>query len=174
MADKDKLVKAGVEAALKPFADLLDKLAGPAAEEIGLTLKDHVRVFRLKRQVRLFERVKEMLAESNTEPGRVPFKVLLPIVENASIEENDEVQDMWAGLLANSASGEKVYPSYVELLKQLSPHEALLLHMVVESIVLAPQSEHWLYWKKIDSVVEEWKRKVNIDRNEGFADQVSI
>ena len=28
MADEDKLVKAGVEAALKPFADLLDKIAG--------------------------------------------------------------------------------------------------------------------------------------------------
>ena len=63
MADEDKLVKAVVEAALRPFADLLDKLAGPAAKELGLALKDHVRVFRFKRQLRLFERVKEILAK---------------------------------------------------------------------------------------------------------------
>jgi hypothetical protein len=50
MADENKLVKAGVEAALGSFADLLEKLAGPTAEEIGLTLKDHVHAFRLPRQ----------------------------------------------------------------------------------------------------------------------------
>src|ERR1700755_3276467 len=101
MEDEDKLVRAGVEAALKPFADMLEKIAGPAAEEFGLTLKDHVRVFRLKRQIRLFKRVEEMLAEAKMEPGRVPFKLLLPMIENASIEENNELQDRWAAMLAN-------------------------------------------------------------------------
>ncbi len=59
MADEDKIVKAGVEAALKPFADLLEKLTGPAAEEIGLTVKDHVRVFRFRRQLRLLSALSE-------------------------------------------------------------------------------------------------------------------
>src|SRR5438270_2292499 len=98
MADEDKLVKAGVEAALKPFADLLEKLAGPAAEEIGLTLKDHVRVFRLKRRLRLLARVQEMLAGSNLEAHRVPLKILGPIIENATVEDDDDLQDKWAAL----------------------------------------------------------------------------
>lgn len=132
MADEDKLVKAGVEAALKPFVDLLEKIAGPAAEEIGLTLKDHVRVFRLKRQVRLFNRVKEILAESDLEPGRVPFKLLQPIIESASLEEKDELQDRWAALLANSAITRDVHPSFPEILKQLSEREVLYLDAVYE------------------------------------------
>ncbi|HZS26663.1 MAG TPA: Abi-alpha family protein [Candidatus Angelobacter sp.] len=132
MADEDKLIKAGVEAALKPFADLLDKLAGPAAEEIGLTLKDHVRVFRLKRQIRLFERVKAMLADTDMEPERVPFKLLVPVVENASIEENDELQDRWAAMLANAAIKRDVHPSFPEILRQLSEKEVLYLDACYE------------------------------------------
>jgi Abortive infection alpha len=127
VADEDKLVKAGVEAALEPFADLLDKLAGPAAEEIGLTLKDHVRVFRLKRQIRLFRRVKEMLSDSGMEAGRVPFKLLLPLVENASNEETDDLQDRWAAMIANAAINRPVHPSFPEILKQLSEREAFYL-----------------------------------------------
>jgi abortive infection alpha-like protein len=133
MADEDKLVKAGVEAALKPFADLLEKLAGPTAEEIGLTFKDHVRVFRLKRQLRLFQRTKEMLQEAGIEPKHVSLKILGPIVESASLEENDSLQDKWAALLATAASAdedEQVHPSFVEVLKQLSALDSQFLDCI--------------------------------------------
>jgi hypothetical protein len=129
MADEDKLVKAGVEAALKPFADLLEKLAGPAAAEIGLTLKDHVREFRFKRQLRLFQRTKEMLEEAGIEPKIVPFKLLGPIMESGSLEEDDILQDKWAALLSRAASGDNdaVHPSFIEILKQISALEAQFL-----------------------------------------------
>ena len=131
MADEDKLVKAGVEAALKPFADMLEKIAGPAAEEFGLTLKDHVRVFRFKRQLRLFERVKT-LSESISRTRRVPFRLLLPMVENASIEENDGLQDRWAAMLANAAVNRDIHPSFPEILKQLSEKEVAYLDACYE------------------------------------------
>jgi hypothetical protein len=152
MADEDKLVKAGVEAALKPFADMLEKIAGPAAEEFGLTLKDHVRVFRLKRQIRLFKRVEEMLAEAKMEPGRVPFKLLLPMVENASIEENNELQDRWAAMLANAAVNRDVHPSFPEILKQLSEKEVAYLDACYEYL--------------------EGKRQVDEDRNSHGAESI--
>jgi hypothetical protein len=152
MEDEDKLVKAGVEAALKPFADMLEKIAGPAAEEFGLTLKDHVRVFRLKRQIRLFKRVEEMLAEAKMEAGRVPFKLLLPMVENASIEENNELQDRWAAMLANSAVNRDVHPSFPEILKQLSEKEVAYLDASYEYL--------------------EGKRQVDEDRNSRGAESI--
>lgn len=133
MADEDKLVKAGIEAALKPFTDLLEKLAGPAAEEIGLTLKDHVRVFRLKRQLRLFERVKTMLQDVEVEPKKVAIKLLVPIIENASVEEDDFLQDKWAALLANTArDSTSIHPSFLETLRQLNSMEAILLDVIWE------------------------------------------
>lgn len=133
MSDEDKLVKAGVEAFLKPVSDLIEKIAGPASEEIGLTLRDHIKVFRFKRQLRLFEQVKEMLDSAGILPQRVPLRLLHPIIEAASIEEDDFVQDKWAALLAGAAAGSAgMHPSFVETLKQLSPIEAIFLDMIWE------------------------------------------
>jgi hypothetical protein len=161
MADEDKLVKAGVEAALKPFADLLEKLAGPAAAEIGFTLKDHVRVFRFKRQLRLFERVKEMLAKSKMEPGRVPLKLLLPVVENASVEENNDLQDRWAAMLANAAIKRDVHPSFPEVLKQLNERDALYLDLTYE-------------YEEGKKVLDGQRRIVAIKRKEGYRELENI
>ncbi len=132
MADEDKVVAAGVEAALKPFAELLERIAGPAAEEFGLTLKDHVRVFRFKRRLRLLEQLKKMVAGSRIEPSHVPFNVLLPIIENASIEESDQLQDKWAAMLATAAIQRGVHPSFPEILKQLNESDVLYLDATYE------------------------------------------
>ncbi|MCU1268796.1 MAG: hypothetical protein JWN74_90 [Acidobacteriaceae bacterium] len=129
MEEDRELVKAGFEAVLKPLTDLLDKIAGPAAEEVGLTFQDSVRTFRLKRQIRLMQRAKEMIDRSGLTPRRVPLKLLLPIFENASIEEDDELQDRWAALLANNAGGNYMATVFPELLRQLSSGDACLLRM---------------------------------------------
>lgn len=139
MANPGEIVKAGFDAALKPFIDLIMKIAGPAADEIGLTLQDHVRVFRLKRQLRLLDRVKEMLADR--EPQRVPLKIIQEVVENASVEESDDLQDRWAALLANAALDAKnVHPAFIEVLKQLTPREAQLLDLISDNRRVATET----------------------------------
>jgi hypothetical protein len=139
MADEDKLVKAGVEAALKPFADLLEKLAGPVAEEIGLTLKDHFRVVRFKRQMRLLQGVKDICTDASIEPQKVPMKVLLPLVEAVSIEETDELQDIWANMLANAAAGNDrgpgVEPVFPLILKELGIQEVRFLDQLYNEAI---------------------------------------
>jgi Abortive infection alpha len=133
MVDEDKLVKAGVEAALKPFADLLDKLAGPAAEEIGKTFQDRVKVFRFQRQLRMLKQVKKMLDDASLSPKRVPLKLLGPIIEAGALEEDDALQDKWAALLANaSLDSNMVHPSFPEVLKQLTGLEATFLDVLWE------------------------------------------
>lgn len=129
MGDEDKVAKAGFEVVFQPVADLIQKIAGPAAEEFGLTLKDHVRLVRLKRQVRLWQRAKEFLEQASIDPKRVPLKLLGPIIESGSLEEDDLLQDKWAALLANAATGheDEIHPSFVEVLKQVSSLEALFL-----------------------------------------------
>jgi hypothetical protein len=173
MADEDKLVKAGVEAALKPFADLLEKLAGPAAEEIGLTLKDHVRVFRLNRQLRLFERTKEMLEQAGIDPSRVPLKLLSPIIESASLEEDNELQDRWAALLANASSQpEGIHPSFVDVLRQLTSMDVLVLDVMFDLLPEDKKAERDLNdgqlleemaarlgWGKMDTPKAYWTMK---------------
>jgi len=74
----EDVVKAGTSEALRPFTDLITKLAGPAAEELGLTLQDSVKVYRLKRRIRLFQKIKEICDNAGINPQTVSLKVLLP------------------------------------------------------------------------------------------------
>jgi hypothetical protein len=49
-------------------------------------------------------------------------------MEASSVEDNETLQDMWAGLLATaSQETDAVWPSFVETLKQLTPDEARYL-----------------------------------------------
>lgn len=127
----------------KPLVDLLTKLAGPAAEEIGLTIGDHIHIVRFKRQIRLLQNAKKFLDEAGIEAKRVPLKLLGSILEQGSLEEDDELQDRWAALLASAASHEGVVPpSFPEILKQLTKSDGLVLDRLcreIELIIKNPQ-----------------------------------
>src|SRR5580698_4899288 len=134
MTDEDSLVKSGFEAVMKPISELIEKIAGPAAEELGLTLQDSVRVYRAKRQLRLLQKTKEMLDKVKADPQRVPLKALLPIIEHGSNEEDDALQDRWAALLANIAIRGMTIPAAPDILRQLTPYDVLLLQMCYDTM----------------------------------------
>jgi hypothetical protein len=102
--DESELVKAGIEVAVKPFADLLDKLAGPLATEIGQTFGDAARFYRFKRALKLLQKVEKLARESGFEPRPVSPKLLLPILDHASLEDDEAIHDRWAAMLANPAN----------------------------------------------------------------------
>ena len=128
-------MKAAMEVLFEPVKDLVQKLAGPAAEELGLTFGEHVRQFRIKRELRLLTRTKEMLEEAGISPKQVPLKLLYPLIQNGQLEEDDSLQDKWAALLANSCKeGNEVLPSFPEILKQITPVEAKFLDSAYDEV----------------------------------------
>ena len=66
-------------------------------------------------------------------------RIAVPTLQNASITEEAEVRAMYATLLANSMNEvvkNGVHPSFVEIIKQLSPDEAKILgHFYIEKSV---------------------------------------
>jgi hypothetical protein len=132
-----KLIETGVKAAtseaLRPFTDLITKLFGPAAEEIGLGLSVGLAAWRMKRQIRFWKQTQDFIADSGFEPLPVAPKMLFPIIQNASLEDNDDLQDRWAALLANAANPEfnpAVHPSYSDVLRYLSANDVRFLELV--------------------------------------------
>jgi len=141
-ADDLELMKTGIEAvassALKPVTDLISSIFGPAAEEAGLMLKDHVRVFRAMRQLRLYQRTAEIFAKTGAKPQQVPLKLLFPIIENASVEETDELQDRWANLLAHAADPDEssiVSISFPTILRELSARQVKFLDTLYDEAI---------------------------------------
>jgi hypothetical protein len=108
--------------------DLLRRLAGPAADQVGFMLGDKAWEYRANNLTKITLRLQRKLDEVGLPANAVPPRLLLPIIENCSVEDNETLQEMWAGLLA-TASQEKdsMSPSFIETLKQLTPEEARLL-----------------------------------------------
>ena len=135
MTDDSELIKAGteglVEGTLKSFHDLILRLFGPAADEAGLILKDYVKYYRA-RQKRFFKVTQQKFDEAHIEPQPVPLKILKPIIENASIEDSDELQDVWAALLVSVADpatrNSEALLSYISVLKELSSNDVRFLN----------------------------------------------
>ena len=129
--------------AISKFSDLINKLAGPLAEEFGLMLGDKVRVYRVKNWIKTVEKTERLLREARLSAHAVPPRLLLPIMEASSVEDNETLQDMWAGLLATASQDtDAVSPSFVETLKQLTPDEARYLHRLHNDALKEKRQRH--------------------------------
>jgi hypothetical protein len=131
--ESKELVKATAEGvAAGVTSQFLDKLLGPLVEADEM-LRDRVRFRRWKAQVKMLEKARAFLDDRGIDTGRVPAKILFPLLDYASLEdEKDEVMlDRWAALLANAAAGTErgatVLPSFPRILSELSPEEAAIL-----------------------------------------------
>jgi len=115
--------------------DFLEKIAGPPAKEIGGLLADKVRYLRFKNRIKILQKAQEFLREKGISPSRVSLKILLPILNEGWLEEEESMRDKRAALLANAANpGSRglVPPSFPEILKELSPQEALILDYIIQ------------------------------------------
>ncbi len=128
------LVKGGM--ALGGAAILTDagkRILGPAADEFGERWRDEVRLYRYKRQLECVKKAEKIAREAGFTPKAVPVKLLFPLLEGASLEEDEELHAMWSALLANAASPEyagQIRPGYIAVLRQLAPDEAALLNWI--------------------------------------------
>jgi hypothetical protein len=111
---------------LKSFHELLELIAGPACEEIGQHFRDRVRLYRLRNSVRLLETLRDLQARLGMAAGEVHPKLLFPILEHASLEDDPTLSRLWAGLLASASVG-RTLPAYIDIVKQLAPDDAKLL-----------------------------------------------
>jgi hypothetical protein len=130
MGDQFGIGKA-VEKLMDPVTELVKRIAGPAADEIGLTLADSVKVYRAKRQLKLFEKMSGFVSDAGFVPNPVALKLLLPALDYASVEDDEDLHTAWAALLANASDPSEgaieVLPSFAGVLRELSPRDAQFL-----------------------------------------------
>lgn len=103
------LVEKGLDG-IKSFAE---KLVGGAIEEAGLLLTERVRLRRLKNQIKILEKAQKIAEDANMDIKQINLKILVPLLEYSSLEEDETMQDMWAKLLSNYADSTKRYTSTI-------------------------------------------------------------
>lgn len=165
---ESKTVEKGLDAA-KGF---LSKLMSPALEETGLMIKDQVAAIRFRNQIKLLNKTKAVCEKNNINPKAIPLKLLYPLLENASLEEDEVLQDKWAILLSNLVDSEQNIENHVFpfLLSQISKHEFQTIEEAVISFLERKNKNITalnLFNKKYEKKIEELKvEKIQIPHSE--------
>ena len=145
MADDLLGLGKAADALSKPLQDFLTKLLGPAASEAGELFADRIRYLRWKNTLHILQQSKQELDKRKLTVQNIPLKTLLPILEGASLESDDEnLQTKWSNLLVSAASGNSTHPSYPKILSELTSSEAKLLdYLYVSEIELEIQKNEF-------------------------------
>lgn len=116
------------KAAANVAEDFLKRVLGPLADAKGKQW-----AAAMERTEVLVARASELVLEAGIDPTPVPGRVLFPLLQAACIEDDSGLRRQWATLLANAADPSdlrNVTPSFVSILKDLSPTEALILELL--------------------------------------------
>ena len=121
-------------------------IEGPLEQGIGI-VEDKLKYMRWERQVSFMEKAMKTIANRGlTVPNRtVPLKIAIPLFQAATVEDDDDLQSVWANLLVNAAdkdSGVEVRRSFVSILQDLSFVEVQILEKIY-SIKMVPGEGVW-------------------------------
>lgn len=120
------------------FGNFFSKVAGVPIEQAMGILGDKLKFMRYERQIRLMQRVESLRHETGIQiPSTpTPLNLIVPILIEGSLEENDELQELYAHLLVNSANNNyqgEIRRLHVEILKQLNHLEVKILQKLYET-----------------------------------------
>jgi hypothetical protein len=114
---------------------------GSPSIELSEMAAEQVRAWRFRREIKFAKRAMKQLADAGMDPTAVPMRTLAPLLEGATLEDDDAMSERWAALLANAAGRARdVPPSFPSVLRDLEPIEARILDHAYEALMqIAPE-----------------------------------
>lgn len=152
-----KAVGKGLEVVRDAGSFLSEFIRDPLEQRVGIWT-DNLRYRRWENQLQLQAKARQKLEELggpasiNFRP--IPMRVQVPLLEAASLAEEDELQDRWANLLinfGNSASQVPIERSFISVLRELSPLEVAILDKAY-SVPPSPDGHRGVVTAKLPAV----------------------
>ena len=118
--------------AAEKVGGFVSKVIGGASTQVGGILEDWAKYYRYKNLLAIADKVEALHAGRGLEGKTIPIppRAAIPMLESASLEDDEVLQEVWALLIANSTDPnfkEAIHPGYTEVIKQLSSDEAMIL-----------------------------------------------
>ena len=146
MDDPREVVKATSEAvrsasdAASKALDIAEKagkwLVKVMGEDASGLLRDRMFYFRAKNALRLEEKLDRILKQRRIrKPKAIPLRLSIPFLEAATLEDEPDLQERWARLLANAMDPDvhvESERSHASVLKDISPTECLVLEEIAQ------------------------------------------
>jgi hypothetical protein len=155
--DKYAEIAKGLGETAEKVFDFVEKIiAGPIMEGTGIFI-DRVKYWRFKNQINILSKAREYLkARGIKTPKKIPVKDLTTLLEYASFEEEEIMEDSWARLLANTMDPSNQFNTchiFSQILNQLSINEIYILRFIITRCFIQ-SSEHRPYFKKHELIKE--------------------
>lgn len=113
----------------KKILDWLDNIVGVPAKELSLLVSDSVRKWRFNNQLRILKSAQEKCRKRNISLKVISPKLLCPLLDFASLEDDEILQDKWSNLLVNMLDSRQNIQNHVFpfILSQISKNELIEL-----------------------------------------------
>jgi len=136
IAPYGEAMKLTIEKSFEGAAAFLGAICMPVAEELGLMLKDKVRYWRMNNIAKIIEKSKGKMqyVDGQVQLNAHP-KVVKEIIENGSYADDNDVQELWAGLLASSCTKNNGSDSnliFINTLKDLTVNQIRVLNFICQ------------------------------------------
>jgi hypothetical protein len=111
----------------------LGRVCLPAAEELGLALRDRVSSWRAKNACQILSTANDLYTAIGMPPGAVNPRLIHQAIDQGSWIDDEVIQGMWAGLLCSAVTQDSSDENllFVNLLAQLS---GLQVRILLESV----------------------------------------
>lgn len=150
--------------------DFVERVCGPAADQLGLMLSDQMSYWRASNALRICQKFADRLKTAKGKASVNP-RVYLEAIEQGSRTNDDNLQSMWAGLLASSATSDSDSDEdviFTHLLSRTSSGGAKLLQLLVQKAT--PENNYAMMsamWSPgVDIVVDVEELLKTIDSND--------
>lgn len=152
-------IKIAVEKSADGAGKFLAAICLPAAEEFGLLLRDKLRYWRLNNIIKMIEKSEGKFEfNENTLQLKVNPRVGVEIIENASWQEDDEILQMWSGLLISSINEDGKDDSnliFVNILKSLTGIQCRIINYICKNVDIKFDKNGLVYSDSICEIVLE-------------------
>lgn len=138
VAESAKFGTTSVEATQKMLSFLAKMFDEPIETTVGM-IGDKLKFIRWQRQLRMADEVSKILRQRGVDKTRpIPPKFAISMLEQASLEEQDELQDIWCNLIANSLDpnfNSEIRYAFIEIIKGLTPLDSKILYFVYDQVL---------------------------------------
>ena len=144
---------------------LAKSLFGSSVNELAGSFTDSLRLRRFKNQIDILEKAEKHIKERGLNPKNIDLKILAPLVNFISLEENPELQEIWAKLITNIVTIEGrtlLKQNSLDIISKISNEEVKILNYIYEEFLIR-REEKFKKWQKsprlskMKTKIEEFK-----------------
>lgn len=161
------VAKIAVEKSLDGAGAFLSKICLPVAEEFGLFLKDRVHIWRSKNVIKALEKAERKYKEVyGSEEKEAHPRMLSSIIENVSWSDDDDIQELWAGLLVSSCTKDGKDDNnliFINLLSQLTNSQVKILNYGCVNSKKLVSKGGWIHAENLEVSLEDLQNICQIE-----------